>query len=185
MTDEQYIQPSLPDFANLTDDEICAYARSGVELLQNEAQTVADLSMRAVERAWSMGAGLVTLKARLGLEGEQWQNYVQQHISEDYGPVWKAMRFARQHKRPPTKKLAPGFKQLQIMFDKEVEPKQQPRREARHAFVNFKAACACIRRFWRGGDVLNGMSDEELDEVISDLAPLVEILEEARAAKAK
>lgn len=179
MSTELYIQPVLPKWDELTDDEICNYARTGVELLQGEAQTAAELSMRAVERAWNMGSGLVALKARLGLEGEEWQKYVEQNIHEDYTPIWKSMRLARQHKQAPVKKLAPGFRQLQIMFGNEQEPKPQPRRTERHAFVNFRASVACILRFWRGGDILNEISDEELKEVVEDLDRLLEIRAEA------
>lgn len=183
MNTDTYIQPVLPEWANLTDSEICDFTKSGVELLQSEAQTAADLSVRALERAWTMGQGLVALKERLGISGQEWQDYVTQNIHSDYGPIWKSMRLARQYKKPPVKKLSPGFRQLQIMFGNEEEPKPQPRRTERHSFVNFKASCACIRRFWRGGDLVNELSQEELDEVIEELKAVAEIYQSAKDHK--
>lgn len=171
MTTEQL---AIPTFDDWQPDQLTAYAAGALDIMRSEAQTAAEITQQAAERAWLIGKACVKLKTQMS--EDEWEEYAKTHIGGgDYTPVWRSMRFYRMSPLKPPGRAAAQFKQLQIMFGNEPIPKETPRKPGSNKLVNFKACASGIQRWWRGGESIKDMDVETLKEIATDLAPIVSI----------
>ena len=168
------LQLAIPSFDEWQPEQLTEYAAGALDIMRSEAQTAAEITQQAAERAWLIGKACVLLKTKM--DADEWEEYAKTHIGGgDYTPVWRSMRFYRMSPTKPPGRAAAQFKQLQIMFGGEPIPKDTPRKPGAQKLVNFKACTSGIQRWWRSGDAIKGLDAETLNEIAEDLQPVVAI----------
>ena len=175
------LQLAIPSFDEWQPEQLTEYAAGALDIMRSEAQTAAEITQQAAERAWLIGKACVLLKTKMN--ADEWEEYAKTHIGGgDYTPVWRSMRFYRMSPTKPPGRAAAQFKQLQIMFGGEPIPKDTPRKPGAQKLVNFKACTSGIQRWWRSGDAIEGLDAETLKEIAEDLAPIVAIAQAVNVA---
>jgi hypothetical protein len=167
---------AVPSFADLPPEEVTAFAEENTKLMKAEAAEAKRLALQAAKRMWLVGKACVYIKDNKLVQPDLFEEWATSNVGGgDYHGVYRSMRFYRMSEDGPPGRVAAQFKQLLIMNGDEPMPKLTPRKTDGHRFLNFKAACSSIQRFWRGGDAIQGLDAETLKEIADDLAPIVEI----------
>ena len=170
------LQLAIPSFTDLPPEEITAFASQNISILRKEEEEIKRMVTQAAERAWVVGKSCVYLKDSGTIQPELWEEWSRDNIGGgDYTPVWRMMRFYRLSQDKPPGRIASQCKQVLIMFGDEPMPKTTPRKTDAKKFTNFKAAAVAIVRWWRDGDVTKGFDRETMEEIASDLEPIVKI----------
>lgn len=179
MTTEQL---AIPTFDDWQPDQLTAYAAGALDIMRSEAQTAADITQQAAERAWLIGKACVKLKTQMS--EDEWEDYAKIHIGGgDYTPVWRSMRFYRMSPLKPPGRAAAQFKQLQIMFGNEPIPKETPRKPGSHNLANVLACVSGIQRWWRAGESIKDADLDTLTMLANSLSALVPIASAVHIAK--
>ncbi len=172
---------TLPDFSGLQDSDLGGLARSWLAEMEKSAKTSHEAAAQGMECMWAVGKALVELKGRSGKDGPEWQSFAESLTGSAYWPLYRCMRFARQHPdKPKIRGSSAEYKQLLIALGEEKAPKPTPRQTDAHEFKNLVAAVDAIERWWRKGEVIAGRDADTLNDMLDRLAPILRIHEQIR-----
>lgn len=177
MTNQPSTALAVPAFESLSEQEARELATLHIKLGLQRADEARQAIRSGSQSVWLAGKAAIHIRDNiLKMEDlDLWEAWAKENINEDYLHVGWAMKCARDNPNGPREKVAVNGKQLLIFSGDEVVPKETPRKEDTLKFKNMLASVGCIRRWWRGGDAVNGLDNDLIRELSRELATIVPI----------